>query len=62
MARLRTAREIGIRLGFSPLTILKWARQGRIPKRTLGYNVVRFVEADVVAALEAHEAERAAAR
>lgn len=40
------ANEVAILAGFTPNTIRRWARQGRIPSRNIGQRV-RFVRAEV---------------
>lgn len=45
--RLLTAREVAGQLGLSVETVLRWARQGRIPAVYLSNRAIRFQEADV---------------
>ncbi len=48
---LLDAREVARRLKLKPETVRGWARAGRIPCRRLNHQVVRFVWAEVLAAL-----------
>lgn len=45
-ARLITADDVAAMTGFTPNTIRRMARQGRIPSRRLGQRV-RFVPAEI---------------
>jgi excisionase family DNA binding protein len=55
---LVTAGEIGKGLGVSRYTVLKWAREGRVPAVRVNRRVVRFEAGEVERALrgEAREA------
>jgi excisionase family DNA binding protein len=44
--RLLTAREVGIRLGVSTETVLRWVRQGKLPAFQLG-RAIRFREDEI---------------
>lgn len=45
-ARMLDANEVADLTGFTPNTIRRWARQGRIPSRNIGQRV-RFVRTEV---------------
>jgi len=55
--RLLTAREVADRLSVSVETVLRWARDGRLPSVQLSNRAVRFHRDD----LDAWLAERATA-
>jgi len=52
---LLTVREVAPRLGIARGTILKWAREKKIPSVKLPSGAVRFVPSDVDAWVEAHQ-------
>jgi excisionase family DNA binding protein len=41
--RLMTAREVSEVVGHSPATVLRWAREGKLPAVRLPSNAIRFV-------------------
>jgi excisionase family DNA binding protein len=49
---LLTARDVADQLGLSVETVLRWARQGRIPAVYLSNRAVRFHQGDVDAYVE----------
>lgn len=50
---LRTTRQVAIRLGVSPETVLRWHRTGKLPGGyRLSSNVLRFRESEIEAWLE----------
>jgi excisionase family DNA binding protein len=51
--QLLTAREVALRLGLSPETVLRRWRAGELPGYRLGSNVLRFDEAELEAWLAA---------
>ena len=51
-----TAAELAEMLRVSPSTVLRLAREGRLPCARLGHRTVRFVLADVRAAMRRGEA------
>lgn len=51
------ADEMAEILGAHPKTVLRWAREGRIPCIRIGGRVVRFRPAEVLAALQQAGAE-----
>jgi excisionase family DNA binding protein len=55
--RLLTARDVGDRLGLSIETVLRWARQGKLPAVYLSSRAVRFREADIDAFIESRSLE-----
>jgi excisionase family DNA binding protein len=52
--RLLTAREVAGLLGFSTETILRWARQGKLPVVRLPGGAIRFRPDDLDRWLTAH--------
>ncbi len=52
MSDLVTAGEMADRLRVRPLTLQKWARDGRIPAVRITPKVIRFDPEAVIAALE----------
>ena len=58
-----TAREVAVRLGLAPDTILRYYRDGRIPGRRMPGTLrpVRFLWSEIEAAWEAPVAEEHAA-
>jgi excisionase family DNA binding protein len=50
--RLLTARQVADQLGLSVETVLRWARQGRIPAVYLSNRAIRFRQDDVDAYVE----------
>ena len=58
-----TAREVAVRLGLAPDTILRYYRDGRIPGRRMPGTLrpVRFLWSEIEAAWEAPAAEKHAA-
>jgi len=53
---LVTAEEMARYLKLRPSTVKQWGRSGKIPVVKLGYRTRRYKVADVLAALELHEA------
>ncbi len=51
MEKLLSAGQLAVKLGLAKSTVLTWARAGRIPKKKLAYNVLRFRQSEVVKAL-----------
>jgi excisionase family DNA binding protein len=45
--RLLTTREVAERLAFTPETVLRWARSGKLPAVYLSSRAIRFRETDV---------------
>ena len=56
---LLTLAELAQRLSISPSTLQRWAREGRIPQKRLGFRTQRFLLSAVVKALEKCEKEKA---
>jgi excisionase family DNA binding protein len=52
MTDLLTARTVADRLGLSAETVLRWARQGRLPAVYLSNRAIRFREDELTAWLE----------
>jgi len=50
-AQFDTAEELGKRMKVSPRTILKWAKQGKIPSMRPGPKIIRFNPQAVAQAL-----------
>jgi len=44
---LQTAPEIAALLRIHPVTLLRWAREGRIPHRRLGARKIVFIPAEI---------------
>jgi excisionase family DNA binding protein len=54
MAELLTAEELAVPLKVSPLTVKRWAREGRIPAVWLSPTVRRFELEAVLAVVKRH--------
>lgn len=49
---LLTPTDVAKKLATTPQTVLRWEKSGRIPARVKAGRIVRFVMADVLAALD----------
>ena len=51
---LLTARQVGELLGYSPGTVLRWTRQGKLPALKLPGGAIRYREDELERWLETH--------
>ena len=57
LENMTSAKKIALRLGVTPATVMRWAKEGRIPSHRLTKKTLRFQLSEVLEALKASAAE-----